>query len=236
MPTLTIPNSFSDGGTISAAEHNANFNAVATLVNSTKLDADNLQDSAVTAAKLASNAVTTAKITDSNVTKAKIETAQQFQPGMVIPYAGSSAPTGWLSCDGSAVSRTTYADLFTVIGETHGQGDNSTTFNVPDYRGLFLRGVTGGSSNDPDAASRTAMATGGNTGNNVGSVQADDYKAHTHTVTDSGVASSGGLTANTGAGAIEGPNSQLRTTSSMPATGGNETRPKNAYVLYIIKT
>jgi microcystin-dependent protein len=236
MPTLTIPNSFSDGGTISASEHNANFNAVATLLNSTKLDVDNLQDSAVSAAKLASNAVTTAKILDSNVTKAKIETAMQFQPGMVMPYAGTSAPTGWLACNGAAVSRSTYSDLFGVIGETHGQGDNSTTFNVPDYRGRFLRGVDGGAGVDPDAASRTAMATGGATGDAVGSVQADDYKAHTHDFSDGLTTAAGGRTANTGSGDIFGPDSATKTTTSMPASGGSETRPKNANVLYIIKT
>jgi hypothetical protein len=72
MPTLTIPNTFIDGDTIEAAEHNANFSAIATLVNSTGLDADNLADGAVTTAKLASSAVETAKIADLNVTAGKL--------------------------------------------------------------------------------------------------------------------------------------------------------------------
>lgn len=55
--------------------------------------------------------------------------------GSVTPYAGSSAPSGWLLCDGSAVSRTTYADLYALIGTTYGSGDGSTTFNLPDLRG-----------------------------------------------------------------------------------------------------
>lgn len=68
-------------------------------------------------------------------------------PGTVLPYAGSSAPTGFLMCDGAAVSRTTYADLFAVISTTFGAGDGSTTFNVPDLRGRFAIGVgTGGKS------------------------------------------------------------------------------------------
>lgn len=62
-------------------------------------------------------------------------------PGAVIPYAGKSAPYGWLICDGSAVSRTTYADLFEVIGTTFGSGDGSTTFNLPDLRGRVAVGV-----------------------------------------------------------------------------------------------
>ncbi len=151
--------------------------------------------------------------------------------GMVDAFAGTAAPTGWLACNGAAISRTTYAALFAVIGETHGEGDNSTTFNVPDYRGRFLRGVDGGAANDPDRASRTAMATGGVTGDNVGSVQADQMINHTHTIpyTTSGIANTGRSYSADGA--------QVSTyTTSNPSVGGSETRPKNANVLYIIKT
>lgn len=55
--------------------------------------------------------------------------------GLILPYGGSSAPTNWFLCDGSAKSRTTYASLFAVIGTAYGSGDGSTTFNVPDMRG-----------------------------------------------------------------------------------------------------
>jgi len=62
--------------------------------------------------------------------------AQKLVPvGSVMPFAGATAPTGWLLCDGSAVSRTTYAQLFQVIGTTYGAGDGATTFNLPDMRG-----------------------------------------------------------------------------------------------------
>jgi len=60
--------------------------------------------------------------------------------GTVFPFAGSAAPYGYLVCDGRQVSRTEYAQLFLSIGTTHGQGNGSTTFNLPDYRGMFLRG------------------------------------------------------------------------------------------------
>ena len=53
-------------------------------------------------------------------------------PGFIAPFAGSTAPAGWLVCDGSAVSRTTYAKLFAVIGTTYGEGDGNSTFNLPD--------------------------------------------------------------------------------------------------------
>ena len=62
--------------------------------------------------------------------------------GIVNPYAGLTIPTGWLLCDGSAVSRATYAELFTAIGIIYGVGDGSTTFNLPDLVDQFIRGGT----------------------------------------------------------------------------------------------
>ena len=76
------------------------------------------------------------------LTAAAVNAELAFPTGSVIPYAGASAPSatlsgvvGWLLSDGSAVSRTTYATLFAVVGTTYGAGDGSTTFNVPDLRG-----------------------------------------------------------------------------------------------------
>jgi microcystin-dependent protein len=60
--------------------------------------------------------------------------------GMIFPYAGPSAPEGFLLCDGAAVSRTTYAPLYALIGDTYGSGDGSTTFNIPDLQGRFPLG------------------------------------------------------------------------------------------------
>lgn len=61
--------------------------------------------------------------------------------GQVIDYAGAAAPNGFLLCNGAAVSRTTYAALFAVIGTTYGAGDGSTTFNVPNVSGTFLKAI-----------------------------------------------------------------------------------------------
>jgi len=60
--------------------------------------------------------------------------------GAVMPFAKTTAPSGWIVCDGAAVSRTTYANLFAAIGTLYGTGNNSTTFNLPDLRGYFVRG------------------------------------------------------------------------------------------------
>src|SRR3990167_4482456 len=93
--------------------------------------------------------------------------------GAIIAFGGAVAPEGYLLCDGTAVSRTTYARLFNSISTAFGSGDGSTTFNVPNLQGIFPGGRGNGPANDPDRASRTAMASGGATGDNVGSVQLD---------------------------------------------------------------
>ena len=100
--------------------------------------------------------------------------------GSVLTFAGTSAPTGYLICDGSSVSRTAYSALFSVISTFHGTA-SVTTFNIPDYRGRFLRMLAGTSTVDPDKTTRTAMATGGSTGNSIGSIQGHAFQTHTHT-------------------------------------------------------
>lgn len=167
----------------------------------------------------------------------KIQAA--FPPGMIIAFGGGSAPTGWLLCDGSAVSRTTYSRLYTVIGSSWGSGDGSSTFNVPDLRGVFLRGLDGGKGYDGGRA--------------LGSYQADGYPSHTHTLTDNGHShnyTAGGVATGyvgNGGSAIPvslsapagGSVSTSATTGITIAAGGGsapEVRPKNAAVLYCIRT
>jgi microcystin-dependent protein len=93
-------------------------------------------------------------------------------------------PLGHLYCDGSAVSRTLYPGLFSVIGTAWGGGDGSTTFNLPDLRGVFLRGVDLGRGMDPDSTSRSAQGSGGNTGDAVGTYQGHHFYQHIHGVND----------------------------------------------------
>ena len=65
-------------------------------------------------------------------------------PGAVLPFAMATPPLGWLKCNGQLVSRTTYANLFLSIGVTYGAGDGTTTFQLPDLRGEFIRGLDDG--------------------------------------------------------------------------------------------
>ena len=78
--------------------------------------------------------------------------------GSIVPFAGAAAPTGYLLCDGSAISRTTYSELFAVVSTTWGIGDGSTTFNVPDLRGRHLKGTGApGDGNGGDAVNLGAF-------------------------------------------------------------------------------
>jgi len=168
-------------------------------------------------------------------TKAYVDTLTGAPAGVIMAFAGATAPTGFLACDGSAVSRSTYATLFTAIGTTWGIGNGSTTFNVPDLRGVFLRG-TG-----------TNGTYGTAVGPSVGTYAADTYLNHSHTATDSGHSHStfgagfpglspGGTTYSTISGTTSTGTGNANITVATSTTGGTETKPKNYGILYIIKT
>jgi microcystin-dependent protein len=151
--------------------------------------------------------------------------------GTIVPFAGpiGNIPIDFLLCDGSTINRNDFSDLFATLGEAWGEGDAATTFEIPDLRGRFMRGQDHAAGNDPNAATRTAIQVGGNTGDNVGSLQADEVKSHNHTMW----ISSGGTY-----GTIAASSRNFRSTTSGSvnfAAGGSESRPKNAYVNYIIK-
>ena len=188
--------------------------------------------------------------------------------GTVMPYAGNARANadtlkmqGWLICDGAAVSRTIYKLLFEAISTIHGQGDGATTFNLPDYRGRFLRGVSEGSGRDPDAESRVAANTGGLAKNNVGSVQpfatalpgagfsATTSGDHSHGLEynwngDKGSPSPTLVMPNVNATYYPGDSQQVnehgQTSTAgahthQVAGGDRESRPINAYVYWLIK-
>ena len=75
--------------------------------------------------------------------KSKLNVFESLPAGVIIPFAGTSVPTGYLLCNGAAVSRTDYANLFAAIGTLYGAGDGSTTFNLPDARDRVLQGASG---------------------------------------------------------------------------------------------
>jgi microcystin-dependent protein len=140
-----------------------------------------LRSDVVTTASIADDAVTTAKIPDAAITAAKLAVGAAFVAGMVMPYAGSSAPSGWLLAYGQDVSRTTYSDLFSAIGTTYGSGDGSTTFTLPDLRG---RTVAGQDDMGGTSADRLTDQTGGLNGDTLGATGGSE----THTLTEAELA------------------------------------------------
>jgi microcystin-dependent protein len=164
--------------------------------------------------------------------------------GVVFPFAGTTAPYGYLVCDGSTVSRASYPALFISLGSgtLHGAGDGSTTFHLPDYRGKFMRGVDGVAGNDPDKTTRTHPVSGAVVGNVVGSQQADNFGQHTHIqnahdhqilgIPNQGVNAGNADNVKVGATVLRNTTGTVATNQN---SGGNETRPKNVNVNYIVK-
>lgn len=107
------------------------------------------------------------KVTDDDMNEIKTTINTNTPVGSISLFAGSTAPNGWLICDGSAVSRTTYADLFSVIGTTYGTGDGSTTFNIPNLKGKVPVGL-----NTSDTSFDTLGETGGSKTDNLSNAYA----------------------------------------------------------------
>jgi microcystin-dependent protein len=200
---------------------------------------------------------TTMDSTGANTIASKITNAAFIIPsGVIMPYMGTALPTGWLWCDGTSYLRTDYPTLFATVGTASGAAD-PTHFNVPDLRGFFMRGVSGTSGNDPDASLRGQQHVGANGGNNVGSVQADNFRTHHHLISDPGHTHNFFVNGNPSPSIYAGANANsvvptvgqplvpdaatvtivsAATGISIQNNGGSETRPLNLYVNYIIKT
>lgn len=161
--------------------------------------------------------------------------------GTILTYVSTTAPQGYLFCDGASYSTASYPVLFSVIGYKF--GGSGSTFRVPDFRGRFLRGIDNGAGRDPDRLSRTAMNTGGLSGDNIGSIEADAFQGHKHPPIDTlPTWKWGGTVGNIASGNGLGINPSGDANTGSPIDGGNgtprtssETRPINANVAYIIK-
>lgn len=136
-------------------------------------------------------------------------------PGTVRFSASDIVPFGSLLANGSLVNRGVYARLFSIIGITYGAGDGTTTFKLPDLRGEFIRGLD--------------LGRGVDTGRLLGSSQADDFKAHTHSVNfkSDNTAGTVSVESNSGLGTAG--------TAATTSTGGTETRPRNIALTPLIR-
>ncbi|MCK5588926.1 MAG: tail fiber protein, partial [Candidatus Pacebacteria bacterium] len=136
--------------------------------------------------------------------------------GTILSVAYSTPDTNYLECNGAEISRTTYSELFTKIGTTYGTGNGSSTFNIPDLRGEFLRGWDNGRGIDG--------------GRNLGTFQEDELKSHDHGLGFSKTDSPYNKPSysNSGGRVYYG-------NERVDSTGGIETRPRNISVMYQIK-
>lgn len=228
MAQLTTGYSWLSGNTVTPALLNQTVNS-ATI---TDIQAADIGDSQISTAKIADGAVTGAKVasTFDISSKTVVLPANVATPaGAVMAFAMNSAPSGWLEANGAAVSRSTYAALFSAIGITHGAGNGSTTFNLPDLRGIFVRG-SGAQTISGTSYSKTFAAKEG-----------DAFQGHIHSV-----ASSNALATSAGTGVLGGPDATFfgaTITIGAAATDGtngtprtaSETRPANIALLYCIK-
>lgn len=180
--------------------------------------------------------------------------ADSVPVGATIGWSNSTAPTNWIICYGQSLSVNAYSALYAVIEGNYGDTKNSqnivTHFNLPPA-GLFDRTFYPNSTNDPDRASRTAVATGGNTGDSVGSFQSDSIKAHNHGLSlRRSDTDGGGFVPNNGfansfkknttnadqtAGGLLTDRVPNVLSHSTENTTGSETRPANINVYKIIK-
>lgn len=156
--------------------------------------------------------------------------------GSILGFAGSKAdtPNGWTICDGAIFKVTEYTELFSVIGYKWGKGSDDTEFKLPDFQGQFLRGVDYDRKTDTNVLNRI---NGENSVGDVGSYQEDSFKNHTHFIS---------LFGSTGGGVDFADPTKIASTDrpvrfndcetvKLSPTGGLETRPKNAYVNFIIR-
>ncbi|MAY70781.1 MAG: hypothetical protein CME82_04910 [Halomonas sp.] len=145
------------------------------------------------------------------------------RPGTVVEWRSEVLPEGYIENDGAAISRSDYRRIFNVLGITHGAGDGSTTFNLPDDRGIFKRGWDNGRGID--------------SGRSLSSFQGDDFKSHSHQMDDARNVTSFDPTGGYLAVTIDDQNkySGQGISSAIRYSGGSETRPKNNAAIYLTK-
>jgi microcystin-dependent protein len=191
MATASVPNVFTNGSIADAPDVNGNFNALVNFLNASVLHRDG--STALSGAlNLGGNRVTNlgaATGDDDAVSLGYVNTglAQASPKGTIImfPELTTLSPDGWFFCGGSAVSRTTYDELFAVIGTLYGVGDGSTTFNLPNLGNRFVRGTNSsgavGTTGGADSHTHTGPShthtnpnTSGSVGTDLGLISPDD--------------------------------------------------------------
>ena len=159
--------------------------------------------------------------------------------GMIAPFAMETPPTGWLECNGAAISRSTYATLFAAIGTVHGAGDGSSTFNLPDLRASFVRGF------DNSRGVDSGRAFGSFQDQGLPAMKGDIADAHGQSRTQTNAVSGftnvfegvGTSSWRTSIESSSGQYAEVRfdSTRIIPDASSGGLRPKNLALMYMIK-
>lgn len=162
------------------------------------------------------NVITIPEVTSTLVTQTDLNGMGLIPVGAIMFFSSNYAHPGFLRANGAAISRTVYSRLFAVIGTTFGAGDGTTTFNLPDLRGEFIRGY------DDDR--------GIDSGRVFGSRQGGAVETHTHSYTTAGATYTGQSSGSSTSLVMRVP-----TAANTSSYGGTETRPRNIALLACIK-
>lgn len=163
----------------------------------------------------------------------KLPGAIGYPIGFILPFPTDTIPTviagSWVECNGASLSRSTYATLYEILGTRFGT-NGSTDFKIPDMRGYVPRGWDHGSGKDPDATSRTNSGNG-TAGDHVGTAQASQNISHSHNMLTAGSTMGNG----DGHSGVEYYSIGDSSRSIISSTGGNEFRPINIAMQFIIR-
>lgn len=219
---------------------------MATVTGATNAKVQAIEDAGIASAQIESDGHL--RLTRNDASKVDAGSIQS-PAGAILMFGGASVPSGWLLCNGQAVSRTTYASLFSVIGTTYGTGDGSTTFNVPNLEAKFPRmeaanrGVTGGGATHTHTSAHDHALAGGSTDAHaqitfpsgagiIGRVNrltvASWNESHEATATSPSVST--GSTASTTGAKVAG-----QTASTTPTSSASSSLPPYVNVNFIIK-
>ena len=180
--------------------------------------------------------IVSAHIGSAAIARSNMSADGAIPAGVVWPYAGSAAPSGWLLANGAAVSRSTYASLFAAISTTYGVGDGSTTFNLPDCTGRSIAGKEA-------SATRLTSAGGGVDGATLGAVGGTEthtlaigqIPSHSHSVQGYNTGSVVG-SATTVATGVSGASPNTVTTTTQGSGSAHPNVQPTIVLNYIIKT
>lgn len=168
-------------------------------------------------------------------------TVENAPIGSIVAWSGakSKIPKGWRECNGDEIDKNQFKVLFDRIGTFWG-GTATDKVKLPDLRGYFLRGVSGNTDNDPEKINRQPQGSG--TSNDVGSTQPDMFGFHSHTISTGGLVFTNTPDASSEWKSGFAPGEAFRdgglsgvSRGNINNNGGKETRPKNAYVYWIIR-